>query len=523
MIENQIRDSIKDVEPGKSIFIEKLKKDKQIIQNQVILSFRQAGFGVAGGRYCTGPPGRAPSLYKNNIQFPDYPPDGESGPLNIRTIRSFKPVKPKIKTDQDPVLNGRTRTKKRTSQRMLKEALTDRLNTEYQAFINNKNQFFTNINFFKIMKKQILILAFFTLALIAGSSSAFGQLVTSNIAPAPSVCTSDALHPVAGQSYPYTIDNTNGVVPTDYSWWITKNPQFVVPVTGAMDQSSKLIVAAGQLIATTALGAADGKTINITWSPEILAKTKYQTAPNIAATAAAPSPTFVAVMANGACNNNLQVYEINPKPSFTVDITNILPTGPNTTQTYGTDVPQCVDKVRGATYAATEVVMDYGTNTLFYEVISANFVTSWTPTFTIVAGSLNASQTADVIWYPTKADALAGTNPIETHLAQVDGATIAGGTALTTAVANTSVGVSVYAKVIVHNNKYETIADNPFTLAVDGIDSTNQWDLVNATCIDPAAADQNDKSTQTITRRPDVTNAIAPAPAPNPNTFIPKN
>jgi hypothetical protein len=372
------------------------------------------------------------------------------------------------------------------------------------------------------MKKQILILAFFVLALMAGSLSSYGQLTTSNILPAPTTCTSDALHPVAGQSYTYTIGNTNGVVPTDYSWWVTKNPQFVVPVTGAMDQTSKLNVAAGQLIATDAY-TATGQTINITWSPEILAATKYQTAPNIAATAAAPSPTFVAVMANGTCTNNLQVYEINPKPSFTVDITNISPTGPNTTQTYGTDTPQCVDKVRGATYAATEVVMDYGTNTLYYEVISANFVTSWIPTFTIAAGSLNGSQTADVIWYPTKADAIAGTNAIETHNAQVDGATITGTTALTTAIANTSVGVSLYVKVIVHNNKYETIADNPFTLAVDGVDSTNQWDLVNTTCVDPAAADQSDTSTQTITRRPDVTNAIAPAPAPNPNTFIPKN
>jgi hypothetical protein len=409
--------------------------------------------------------------------------------------------------------------------RLTENTFENQRNTEYQFFnFKTKFQFITNIKFLKIMKKQILILAFFVLALMAGTLSSFGQLLPSNIVPVAGACTSDALHPKAGQSYPYTIDNTNGVTPTNYSWWITKNPQFVTPVTGVMDQSSKLGVAAGELIATTA-AVTNGKTIDITWSPELLAKTKYQAAPNIAATNAAPSPTFVAVMTNGACTNNIQVYEINPKPSFTVDITNINPALAGTTLAYTIDFPQCVDIVRGATYAASEVVMDYGTNTLYYEVISANFVTSWKPTFQIMAGSLNLTQTADIFWYPTLADAKANTNVIDSKLAQTDGAVIASAVAMTAAatVTNTTNGVSAYVKVIVHNNKWQTIADNPLTLAVDGQDITNQWDLINATCVDPGAADQIDKSTQTITRRPDVTDVIAPAPAPAPATFIPKN
>lgn len=488
--ESRIRCSIQDVKPVKLIFIEKRKANGPAILNH-------PGYGGPGGRLCTGPPGRARSP---GVFSPD---------------RVSNPVRAEPKTDQQLVLQGHF-----NQVRLLPE---NYLHTECQLVIfKNKNHFFQTLNF-KIMKKQILVLAFFVLALMAGSLSSYGQLLGSNVAPIPTTCTSDALHPVAGQSYPYTIDNTNTVVPTSYSWWITKNPQFVVPVTGAMDQTSKLGVAAGELIATDATGVADGKTVNITWSPELLAKTAFQTAPNIGATAAAPSPTFVAVMTNGACTNNLQVYEINPKPSFTVDITNIAPTGANATLAYTIDAPQCVDVVRGATYAANQVVMDYGTNTLYYEVISANFVTSWTPTFEIVTGSLNATQTADVIWYPTKADAVAGTNAIETYLAQVDGASITGATPLTSAIANTALGVSVYVKVIVHNNKWESILDNLFTLAVDGEDSTNQWDLVNTTCVDPAAADQADASTQTITRRPNITNAIAPATAPNPDTFIPKN
>lgn len=378
------------------------------------------------------------------------------------------------------------------------------------------------------MKKQVLFLAFFILALFAGNFTTFGQneLLPSNLAPVAGTCTSDALHPKAGIPYNYTVDNTNTVVPTDYSWWITKNPQFIVPGTVAPavavpDQTSKLTVTTGQLIATSALGAADPNTISVTWTPEILAATEYQGTPNIAATAAAPSPTFVVVMANGTCTNNLQVYEIDPSPSFTVDIANIDDT--DATLAYGTDAPQCADVVRGATYAGSEVVMDYGTNTLYYEVISANFVTSWIPTFQIMAGSLNGDQTADISWYPTLAAAKLGTAPIEPVVAgQVDGAVIAGTTALTTNEPNTTNGVSVYVKVVIHNNKWETVLlDNPFTLAVDGVDSTNQWDLINADCTDPAAADQADASTQTITRRPDILDNSGPGVlAPS---FVPKN
>lgn len=382
------------------------------------------------------------------------------------------------------------------------------------------------------MKKQIVFLALFILALFGGNSTAFGQakLLPSNLAPIAGTCTSDALHPRAGQSYPYTVTNDNGVVPTGYTWWITKNPEFIVPLTAAAQQTGKLTVTAGQLIATTATGAADeGATIDITWSPEILAATEYQGDPTNWATASATqkTPTFVAVMANGSCTNNLQVYEIDPSPSFTVDITNIDPDHATTkTRPYTEDVTQCSDVVRGATYSAgKEIAMDYGTNTLYFEVISANFVTSWKPTFQI--NGLLGDQTADISWYATLDDAQTGTNAIGNETGQVEGAVVGGATAtdLTTDESNTANGVSVYVKVVVHNNKYENIlaTNNPITLSVDGQDATGQWDLVNADCTDPAAADQADTSTQTITARPNINNALSPVPATAPDTFIPKN
>jgi hypothetical protein len=493
MDESQIRCNIKDGYTVGLKIIEKRKTNGPLVSNHPT-------FGVAGGKYCTGPPGRARSPGVGDSLYPDHPPNGFAC-LAI------------TEKDEYLVQHGHF-----NQVRIFPEIY---FNTEYQLVINNKKQIFINNQIFKIMKKQILILGFFVLAMIAGSLTSFGQaLLPSNIPPVVGACVSDALHPKAGTAYNYTVSNTNTVVPTDYSWWITKNPQFVVPATGGADQTGKLVVAAGQLIATTALGAADGNSISVTWSPEILSNTAYQGTPS---TTVFPSPTFVVVMANGTCNNNIQVYEIDPSPSFTVDITNIDAT--DATLGYGTDAPQCVDQVRGATYTAgtPDITMDYGTNTLYYEVISANFVTSWRPQFQIQAGSLNATQTADISWYPTLADAKANTNVIQSFPAQVDGAIVGGvaATPLTTAAANTSTGVSVYVKVVVHNNKYETIADNPVTLIVDGIDSTNQWDLVNADCSDPAAADQADTSTQTITRRPDVLDNSGPGVlAPS---FVPKN
>ena len=43
---------------------------------------------------------------------------------------------------------------------------------------------------------------------MAGTLSSFGQLLLSNIVPVPGACTSDALHPRAGQDYIYTVANT---------------------------------------------------------------------------------------------------------------------------------------------------------------------------------------------------------------------------------------------------------------------------------------------------------------------------
>jgi hypothetical protein len=246
-----------------------------------------------------------------------------------------------------------------------------------------------------------------------------------------------------------------------------------------------------------------GTSMEITWSANILAATQYHGTPDINGTPASPSPTFVVVQADGSCNNNLQVFELNPLPSFTLDIANINPADTTVTLAYGTDATQCVDIVRSATYSGGNIVMDYGTDTLLFEVIAANYVTNWIPTFEVMGG-ITGSQTATIGWAYTKADAAAGTF--------IDGAQditagpVTGTTALIPqAGLNTSAGTSIYVRIVIDNNTYESILAQTFLLAVDGVDASGQADIAqtSATCT-ATPNDREDQAGHIVTPRPDI-------------------
>lgn len=385
------------------------------------------------------------------------------------------------------------------------------------------------------MKKQFLLLAFFSLAIFAGTNTAWAQMRPSHLLPQPLTnCTPSPLNPMAGQPFTYTVTNPNAVANNaTYTWWATKNPNFINTTSFLSDTVSMLYAnppkdVTNELLETGAnygvlLGA--GPSMSITWSPYILAATDYQGTPNINGTPAAPSPTFVVVQADGTCNNNLQVFEIDPLASFTLDIANINPADTTQTLAYGTDAEQCVDIVRSATYTGGEVVMDYGTDTLLFEVIAANYVTNWTPTFEAMTGSLSANQAATIIWSYTKLGALNGTGAIEPSQAIAVGTPVVGTTALTPATGvNTSTGTAIYVRIIIENNQFESIVAQPFVLAVDGVDANGQADIA-LTAADCTAVpdDREDQATHNITPRPDIVDATGDG-AINPqapDTFIP--
>ena len=375
----------------------------------------------------------------------------------------------------------------------------------------------------------------FTMAMIfAGTNNVVGQMRPSSLPPTDLTnCTPSPLNPMAGQSFTYAVTNPNAIAnAATYTWWATKNPNFINATTFLSDTASMLYAnppkdVTNELISTSAnygvlLGA--GPTMDISWTPYILASTDYQGTPNINGTPAAPSPTFVVVQADGSCNNNLQVFEIDPLASFTLDIANINPADTSITLAYGTPAEQCVDIVRSATYSAGVVQMDYGTDTLLFEVIAANYVTSWTPTFEVISG-LTANQTATILWSYTKPGALTGAGAIEASQAIAVGTPVVGSSALTPGTGvSPSDGTSIYVRVIIDNNQFESIALQPFVLAVDGVDATSQPDIdqTSTTCT-ALLDDREDKATHNITPRPDIVDATGDAAINNtiPNTFIP--
>ena len=369
------------------------------------------------------------------------------------------------------------------------------------------------------MKKQILFLTLFVAAILVGNN-AFGQALDPRTTPNPilplsCVGTSLPLHPYPGQAYTYTMDGTSGDELTDeWTWFATKNPEFIDAATNTL-QTASMLTSPGDLLnvgANYGVATVDGNSVSITWSPEILAATLYQGDATGWATADAanPTPTFVVGYATGEnCADNIQVYEINPQFNFTLDIANIDATG--TTLDWETPTEQCVDVVRSAVYNSTsnELDMDYGTNTLYFEVVAANFVQDWTPTFRLISG-LVTTQTAVVTLHASLADAQSDANVLGTTSwdATSVGTDWATGTAFT---ANNSAdvvdGVSLYVKVVISNNTEESLTDNDFVLAVDAIDNAGagQWDMEDDDCTTPTdAADQIDQATHTVTPRPTI-------------------
>lgn len=372
------------------------------------------------------------------------------------------------------------------------------------------------------MKKLILIFAFLALAVFAGVNKSYGQALTDG-APIGISCTDDALHPVSGKPYDYSaiVNPTGG----NFLWWATKDPTFISTTASVTTNNlaTRLTVGTDLINASANYGIAGGATnsssVSITWSDAILSKTDFQGTPD--PTGVALSPTFVSVLYdNAVCANNLKVYELNPIKAFTVDIRNI-EDATMATLGYTVSDTQCIDVVRTANYVAGGTMhYDFGTNTLYYEVIAANFTNSWTPTFT--PGTLGNGQTVSSIQWTYDKPSLwvAGVPPSGWHAAT---------DVVNTSVANTSLGVSIYVRFVIANNTFEGIAAQPVTLAIDGVNSVGEWDIENnatgsavAICNPGTLNDQVDVATQTINPRPSINENVITIPANgNPQDLIP--
>ncbi|WP_163709892.1 hypothetical protein [Mangrovibacterium lignilyticum] len=350
------------------------------------------------------------------------------------------------------------------------------------------------------MKKQFLILTVFVLALFAGITNGFGQALPGSTTRGI-ICSDGPLNPIPGKEYIYKATSNQAGF---YTFWATQDMNFISTVGGVTSSNINTMLTSptttptgSDLLATSANYGLDAASdsVAITWSDSILSVTSDTV------------PTFVAVMQDGDCTNNFEAWKIAPIKAFIVDIQNIDPVD-SIALGYDLADSTCFDEVRGATYnpASGGIEYDFGTQTLFFEVVAANFTGYWTPTFTLSA--LNAPQTATIEWDYTM------------DFASPD--TVQSGVESTTNVVtnemNTSNGVSIFVRVTITNDTWEGLVDEDITLTVDGVNSVGDWDIENNTLTDPgplcnagALNDQMDAATQTLTPRPDV-QEVSPTP-----------
>ena len=386
--------------------------------------------------------------------------------------------------------------------------------------VGGKNHIFNSIQFFKtikphfltqlkftIMKKQIFIFAFFVLAVFAGINKSYGQATHFSPATTPTGCPDDALNPIAGK--PYTYSAAVSPIPGTAKWHVvagTPTQQFItagswVP-TDETTAGTYILSSTPDPLSPLAVSASPS-TVSITWESTGLAEV-------------IADPTnkklFVAIEYAGTAdcaNNNLQVWEINPINAFTIDVFNT--DGTNILGAAGATASTCYSSVASASYNASTpgtIDIDYGTNTITYEIVAANFTGSFSST--IQVSGLQAGQTADISWGYTIALSKSNT-PIETGVGNGTYGPIQATIDPTT---DTGTGVSIFVTLTIHNNNWEgQLADDGITLAATATNAAGQTDVATD-CTDDTGF--SDSATNTLMRRPNIS---TPVPSP----FLIKN
>lgn len=355
------------------------------------------------------------------------------------------------------------------------------------------------------MKKQILLLLFLMLAtLFAGLNKSYAQNTEEDyLTVAPTYCVpavpltcaqGDALHPAPGVSYDYTITVSGS--PSEVYWFVTDD--------------NNIMTAANTF--TTAIDPGDGLGDYLLTSDGVYNNTS-NTATTISLTwksfdGVANDVVLVAYALDAAgCTDNIEVYRIEPKPSFTLDIAGLLDDG-----TSGNT--ECVAPVQSATYDGTTLTVDYGMNYVYYTVNAANWQTSWMPdNFSAITNGGSTVGTPE--WaYPDEATtggtwhATDGTEEVlASHYASNDNGFIG------------SAGECIVVRVPVdHASTTENIVDETINLTVNGEmvnPETNAYDGVypdldegTPDCISDLTTDNAD---YIITARPDI-NESDPTP-----------
>lgn len=356
------------------------------------------------------------------------------------------------------------------------------------------------------MKKQILIFAMLTLAIVFAGLKSYGQLNTEipylDAAPAcptptPLTCFTDSdtpLNPTPGKTYEYSITVDAG---SKVHWFATTDPN-VITAQGTVTTSRE--AAGGTYVLTAGTTTGNGTaTYNDDTNVGVILEVAWNYFP------ATTNMLLVAYAVDAAgCTDNIEVYRIEPVHNFILDIQPLADDG-----TVGTG-SECVSPVQLATYNGTDQLnVDYGTNYIYYIVSAANFVHSWQPTFT----APTSTSSITIEW--AYAD---GTNLSTATWNAATDPILSSGYAGNPAQIGAS-GACIVVRLTVDHGTNEFLADETLTLGIDG----RMWDGTGYTdsSLDDVDDDsgtcvQNitDEADYTITKRPTITD-VDPQPFEN--------
>ncbi len=332
------------------------------------------------------------------------------------------------------------------------------------------------------MKKQLFLLVIL-LAFFAGITKVNAQ------------CIPDELHPAAGIEYTYSVgiggpgyDGTGGA----YDWYITKDVNLLT--AGSFLTPGTMFTVDP---ATPYHDATNGvNNIKITWT---------------AAAIADGGPFYLVIRykeanstANPSCEaENIKAWQIDPINTFLLALDG------------STDV--CAADVTGALVNAGTpgtVTLTYGENEIYYTATASGIVGDWRPSIRIPA--LQTSQTYVTVEWTEDMTGAAGWVDMGAATTAAAQDLVSPSDATVTDVA----GTPILIRVTILNNQWQTLADQPITLAIDGYLPTAYTvsDIIGGTGTDACdpLVEFGRTAITTIKARPTITGTPAPMTLTNP-------
>jgi hypothetical protein len=339
------------------------------------------------------------------------------------------------------------------------------------------------------MKKQLFVILL--LAIFAGISSVNAQ------------CVSDGFKPAVGIPYTYDVTVTGpgytGV--GDYDWYITQNVNIldvpsIIPETNVfftVDEATP-----GYSDYHDAAGSTSNQ-INIRWTPAAVSSlTPFYLVLRYSEDNSTSVPT--------CASENIRVWQIDPINTFLLAIE-----GATNAGAAFANAEQCAAPVTGAVItpnadpALASVEYTYGENAIFYRVTGSGILGDWKPSLRIPALAGLGQNYIAVEWNQD----ITGAGPW--HSFNVPAGNTAGGDFVSTDDANITdaiAGTPILIRVRIDNANFETLADQPVLVGIDGYLPTTytESDIIGG--VGPNACDPEvafgKQATYTILGRPTI-------------------